>query len=64
MLVQAQKTIERLTEDNTRMESELLAKGRLEEEMTATKEELDSSLKQLICPYQHRTQTKFPQELA
>ena len=47
MLVEAQKTIERLTEDNKRLESELLAKERLEEEMTATKGELDSSLKQL-----------------
>ena len=47
MLMEAQKTIERLTEDNKRLESELLAKGTLEEEMTDLKEEIECLKKQL-----------------
>ena len=47
MLVEAQRTIERLTEDNKRLESELLAKGKLEEDMAVLKEELEGLRKEL-----------------
>ena len=47
MLVEAQRTIERLTEDNKRLEMELLAKGKLEGEMTDLREELEGLRKQL-----------------